>query len=406
MTAPVPERRAGIRLRVSDEARRARMAHRHRLLSDRHTDDVALIADDLVALHSSDPASVYLSVFVRMREPDPEAVDAALYDERSLVRHHAMRRTIWVMTRETVRLAHGAATAKIASVERKRTARALADSTDIADPEAWLAAAKTEVAEHLTKVGTADTRTIGRQLPHLVIPVKFGGGTRNPATLNAHTKVLQGAGFDATLVRGRPNGGWVSSEYEWASTEAWLGEPIAGLDELDAATELIGRHLRAFGPVTETDLRWWFGWTAGLTRKALARADAESVVLDDGADAWVSAGDGEASGVVEPWVRLLPGLDPTAMGWKLRDWYLDPSMAPYLFDRFGNAGPTIWADGRIVGGWVQRPDGTIGTDVLAPISPVHRRLLDEAIEELHAAVGDVVVRPRFPAPCQKALLAG
>ena len=44
------------------------------------------------------------------------------------------------------------------------------------------------------------------------------------------------------------------------------------------------------------------------------------------------------------------------MGWKLRDWYL-PAAAADAFDRNGNAGPTLWVDGRVVGAWAQAPDG-------------------------------------------------
>ena len=62
------------------------------------------------------------------------------------------------------------------------------------------------------------------------------------------------------------------------------------------------------------------------------------------------------------------------MGWKEREWYLGDH-APALFDRAGNAGPTVWWDGRIVGGWVQRRDGEVvyrlledvGGDALAAI---------------------------------------
>ena len=42
-----------------------------------------------------------------------------------------------------------------------------------------------------------------------------------------------------------------------------------------------------------------------------------------------------------------------AVGWKVRDFYLDPTDVPYLFDSAGNAALTAWWDGRIVGTWVQ-----------------------------------------------------
>ena len=80
--------------------------------------------------------------------------------------------------------------------------------------------------------------------------------------------------------------------------------------------------------------------------------------LDDGTTGHVLPGDLEATPPSEPVAALLPGLDPTTMGWKARAWYLGEH-GPRLFDRNGNAGPTIWWDGRIVGGWASMPDGVI-----------------------------------------------
>ena len=93
------------------------------------------------------------------------------------------------------------------------------------------------------------------------------------------------------------------------------------------------------------------------------------------------------------------------MGWKERDWYIAPELVARLFDRFGNAGPTVWVDGEIIGGWVQRPDGEIAVELHRSLGHDHQTLLDQAIDEITAAVGGVVVRPRFPASAQKDLFA-
>ena len=57
--------------------------------------------------------------------------------------------------------------------------------------------------------------------------------------------------------------------------------------------------------------------------------------------------------LIAPWVALLPGLDSTVMGWKERAWFLGGHQHA-LFDVNGNAGPTVWCNGRIVGGWAHR----------------------------------------------------
>ena len=126
---------------ITDDERRARLAHRHRLLPPARTDDMARIADDVVALHSTDPVTVFLSAMVRMQHPSVEAVERALYGDRSVVRHHAMRRTLWVATPDVVRLMHAAATRKLVGPEHRRTAKLLAEN-GVADPEGWIADAR------------------------------------------------------------------------------------------------------------------------------------------------------------------------------------------------------------------------------------------------------------------------
>ena len=46
------------------------------------------------------------------------------------------------------------------------------------------------------------------------------------------------------------------------------------------------------------------------------------------------------------------------MGWYDRDWYLGGHRSQ-VFDTNGNAGPTIWWNGRVVGGWTQDGDGRV-----------------------------------------------
>jgi len=387
---------------ISDQQRRWRLGHRHLLAESARTNDVEAIAGALVGLHSSDPATVFLSAMARMVTPSIEAIEDALYETRTIVRHHAMRRTIWVMPIRTARAAHAATTSKIAAAERKRTLKAIEASGEIADADRWFTDAGAEVRAAIEQAGSLSTRELGQALPHLAVPLEFGSN-KNSATLNAHTKVLQGAGFDASLVRGRPAHTWTSSEYPWSVTEDWLGEPIVGLAKREAAAELVDLWLRRFGPGTEADLVWWFGDTKTLIRNALADIEATPVVLESGAPAWVAKDDDEVD-EPEPWVRLLPGLDSTSMGWKERDFYLDPAHVEPMFDRFGNIGPAIWADGRIVGGWVQRANASIVYELFTKLSSAHRRLLDEAIEQLESVLEDVVVRPRFPVRMQKGLL--
>ncbi|MDT7579858.1 MAG: hypothetical protein QOK35_1122, partial [Pseudonocardiales bacterium] len=323
-TRPVPDRR------IDAAERRARLAARHRLVPSRRTDDVVAIADDLVALHSSDPVTVYLSVLARMRNPLQAAVEKALYDDRTLVRHHAMRRTLWVGGHDVVRLAHAAATVDLHRVQYRMLSTGLA-AAGFADPDAWVAAGRAQVLDLLTE-GPLPARDIGRRLPDLTLPIPAG---RLDNLLAAHTRLLLVLGFAGDVVRGRPTGTWINGQYRWAAARDWIPGGIdAGLDKRTAAAGLTRRWLHTFGPGTRTDLQWWAGWTGATTTRALADVDAVEVELEQGTG-FVLSDDLGPVAPAEPWVALLPGLDPTTMGWKDRSWYLDPEVAAGVFDRNG-----------------------------------------------------------------------
>jgi hypothetical protein len=383
------------------DERRARLALRHHLLPDSRTDDLPQLADDLVALHSSDPVTVYLSALARMARPAIEAVERALYTDRTLIRHHAMRRTLWVATPEVVRQMHAAASRKLVLPERKRLAGLLAQS-GIDDPGRWLAQARDQTLAYLNIHGATTARTLGQQVPALRQPLQMAPGKRWQATVSAHTRVLTLLGLEGEILRGRPTGSWVNGAYRYAAAEQWLSGGLGQTDERTAAERLTRRWLRTFGPATTEDLRWWMGWTVATTKRALADARAQEVDLEDGAG-WLAEDDDDAPPETGPWVALLPGLDPTTMGWKRRAWYL-PESAADAFDSSGNAGPTIWVDGRVVGAWAQSPDGRLRLHYFEKVAAWRRRDIVERAADLTSWVGDTRFTVRFPGAINKTIV--
>lgn len=93
------------------------------------------------------------------------------------------------------------------------------------------------------------------------------------------------------------------------------------------------------------------------------------------------------------------------MGWKQRDWYVEDDRGGELFDRNGNAGPTVWADGRVVGAWTQRPDGEIVTAFTSEIGTEVGEVVATEAGRLAAWLGDVRVHWRYPTPITKRLAA-
>jgi hypothetical protein len=214
------------------------------------------------------------------------------------------------------------------------------------------------------------------------------------------TRVLFLLATEGRIVRVRPRGTWVSGQYRWAPTDSWLGAPLPTIATGEASAELLRRWLRAFGPATTTDIRWWTGWTQTKLRAALQTIETEEVAFEDGSPGYVLAEDADEVRSRKRWVALLPGLDPTTMGWKERDWYLG-AYGPRLFDRNGNAGPTVWMDGRIVGGWGQRADASVAVRYLEPLDASAEARVERERVRLEAWLDGARVTARFRTPLEK-----
>jgi hypothetical protein len=228
-----------------------------------------------------------------------------------------------------------------------------------------------------------------------------GAGTRWETTQSAGARVLPQLAMEGRIVRGRPRTTWTNGQYRWVPAAAWLGPGRVSPAPAEARAELLRRYLAAFGPVTETDVRWWAGWTARDARAALSSVGHAEVELGGGTGL-VLAGDLERTTRHDPGAALLPGLDSTTMGWKERTWYMG-AHERVLFDRAGNAGPTVWWDGRVVGGWAQRRDGEIAFRLLEDCGADAVRAVETEAARLAAWLGEARFSPAFLPPLQRAL---
>jgi hypothetical protein len=388
---------------VGGDERRARLGVRHHLAPSARAADPTRIAGDLLGLHATDPATVYLAAAARMREPDLAAVDRALIEERTLLRVLGMRRTMFVVPVDVAGIVDAACTRTIAARERRRLLGWLADAGVDPDPETWLREAEEEAMRALAARGEATAAEVAADVPRLRRRIVLGGGSKWAVEQAVGGRVLFILAAQGRIVRGRRRGSWATGgEYWWAPLEAWLSRPLPAWETEEAQAELVRRWLAAFGPGTAADIKWWTGWNAGEVKRALARVEPAEVRLDGGAAGYLLAHDVEPVVCEEPWVALLPALDPTAMGWNGRDWYLGDHRAP-LFDRSGNIGPTIWCAGRIVGGWARRADGEIAVRLLEDVGAEVEATVAGAADRLRALIGEGGVTPRFRTPLEREL---
>jgi hypothetical protein len=382
--------------------RRARLAVRHRLGARSRAVTPEEVAGSLVALHGTDPATVYLAVGARLADADKTVaeVERALYEDRTLVRMHGMRHTVFVFPTELAAVVHASTGLVNAAKARSALVKNVVSGSGGRLTAQWLAEVEASALAALARRGQATVGELTRDEPRLKEQFTYGAGTSYEASQTVSSRLMRVLGVEGRVVRGRPLGAWTSSQFRWA-----VAPPHPELPPEQAQRELLRRWLEACGPATEGDLKWWTGWRVTEVRRALTEIGAVPVTLDGGATGYVTPGDEEPLPAVEPWAALLPGLDPTAMGWQDRDWYLAPGLRPALFDRSGNVGPTVWWDGRVVGGWAQRADGEVVWRV--PDGEGLGREAHEAIEREAARLGSWLagtrVTPRFRTPLEKEL---
>ena len=380
--------------RIDRDERRSRLVRRQHL--DRTGTTIAQVAGEMAGLHSSDPASVYLALWARIPELDAADVEAALYSDRSVLRILGMRRTMFVVPRELAPIMDAATTRGYAAAQRRRLTQAFEATGLTDDGDAWFDAVGSAVVAALDEHGPMTARELTVHVPELAEKLTMTGGT-----VGASTRILFLLAIEGQIVRGRPRGSWVSSLYEWSTMEGWIGDRLRAVPAPEARASLLERWLSAFGPATERDCAWWTGWGLTDTRRALGDIGAVDVELDGGVG-YVVADDAET--VEEPVtaedVALLPGLDPTPMGWKERDWFIGPHTTS-LFDRNGNIGPSVWSGGRVVGAWGHAPDGEVVVRLLEPIDSRASDAIAAEADALRAWLGDIRIKARFPTLVEK-----
>jgi hypothetical protein len=363
---------------------------------------VAAATEAMTCLHATEPASVHLAAFARCGA-GIEEVDKALYDDRSVVKQLAMRRTVFVFPRELLPAVWGSAAARVAAQQRDRLARDLAKAGVTDDGPAWVEATSAAVLATLHARGPMTTAQLRASLPALAERLVVSPGKKYGGEFPVAPRVLTTLAASGAIVRGENDGGWKLSRPRWTVTEDWVdvGPP---LPEAEGYAALVHSWLRTFGPGTEIDIVWWLGASQAAVRRALADLEAVEVGLAQGTG-WVLPDDLDDEEPVQPWAALLPALAPTTMGWKVRRFYLGDNarqMAQRLFDTNGNAGPTAWWDGRVVGGWIQREDGTVVVVPAEKLDPAATRALGDKARELTARLAGDVVKSLYQSPLVRA----
>ena len=207
--------------RISVQGRRARLGWRHRLAGGTQASDPVAAAGSLVAVHSTDPSSVYLTLLARMAGGGIADVERALYEDKTLIRLLGMRRTVFVTTLDIAPVIQAACSRAVAANERRKLLGWLAESGVGDDVEGWLAGAEQAALAALTARGEATAAELAADDPRLRVQITLARGKSYEGTQNVASRVLLLLAAQGQVVRGRPRGSWTSHQYRWAPLAPW-----------------------------------------------------------------------------------------------------------------------------------------------------------------------------------------
>ncbi len=332
------------------QVRRRSLVQQH-LAPDAPAHSLEGLAADLLGLHATGTSGPYLQAFARLPGFRKDALDRALYQERSLIRVRCMRATVFILPLELARLA-------------------VVATRDFVEPRSVAFLAAGGVTER-------DYRDLADRIEDLLAGT---GGALTAAALRARLGVgvsLSGVVNlmcdQGRLVRDRPIGSWRSRTISYRLPD---GDLPSGDPEM-ARRALVARYIERYGPVSVNDVAWWTGLSLGMVRAAVRPLQAELASVS--VEGWTEPGlvraaeldalPGDRTG--EPSVVLLPELDPYLMGYRDRTRNVPTGRGDFIVDVAGNATSVVLLDGLVVGVWGTAADRSPSDAGTRPTVRVH-----------------------------------
>lgn len=387
-------------------------AGRHGLLPDSPPASLTEAVVAVLALHATEPATAYLSLWARLPGFTPAALDAALYDQRVLVRTAAMRATVHIVAADDLPYFHHACAPVRRQLDDSARRYIIARMGLGDDAAAYIDDLQCQVVSQLGSSGPATAAELARAIPALKSPIPYTVG-RYVGSFTIASRLVPAMCTSGLLVRARVRGTWRSSQCEYDLLARWLpGTDLNSTQPRQAVAWLVRRYLRQFGPVTVRDAAWWTGLPARDIAGALSDLGGEvaAVSLQDQTEPhMILASDLPAllalPGEPPAAAWLLPSLDPLIMGYAGRSRFLSPEDVAKVFDRAGNALPTAWVGGRVVGLWSQDASGRVKCHPFVPLEHDALDSLENRAAALTNFLGGTVIPYRTHSPFSRTVVA-
>ena len=336
------------------------------------------VVREICGLHAQVMSSAELSLWARVEDLEPGAVQEALWERRSLAKTWAMRGTLHLLPADELPLWVGALGVLKPRYHAASWQRYFGLSRE--EAEAMLAAIAQALDDRtLTRKELADE--VGRRLGS----EELGGKLRD-----GFGSLLKPSAFRGDLLFA-PS---VGRNVRFARPDRWLPGWKPAETEA-AAREVVRRYLAAYGPATREEFARWFGAASPAQAGRLIEGLGEEVapVEVEGTAAWMLAEhvpEAEEAGAAGA-VRLLPAFDHYVVAApRDQEAVLPGALKGRVYRPQGWLSPVLLVDGRMEGVWRHERQGdrlVVGIEPFQKQPGWVRRAAEEEAERLARFVG-------------------
>src|SRR5918997_1305742 len=336
------------------------------------------VVSQICGLHAQVMSSAELTLWARVEDLEPDAIQKALWEERSLVKTWAMRGTLhllpaaelprWVGAQGVLKPRYHAPS----WLRHFGLTREEAEALIVAIPEAL-------ADRMLTR------EELSQEVGRLVGSEELGDKLRD-----SWGALLKPAAFRGDLLFA-PS---VGQNVRFARPDRWLAEWQPTETE-GAAREVTRRYLAAYGPATREEFARWFGTSSPAQAGRLIEGLGEEIVSIEieGSQAWMLAEHVSEVEVAEPSrvVRLLPAFDHYVVAApRDREAVLPEALKSRVYRPQGWLSPVLLVDRHMEGVWSHERKGDRLVVEIEPFTKQPewvRRAAEEEAERLPRLLG-------------------
>jgi hypothetical protein len=309
---------------------------RHHLLDESPADAVT-ICRDICGVQAQVMSSAFLQLWARNHALTRSQIEAALWQNRTLVKTSLMRQTLHLVPADEFLL-------YIAAVKSSRMAGGLRIMAKFGIVR--------EEADALTALimDSLSSGPLGR--PAITAAVRPKVSKRVRSWMEKVFSIVRLPVFEGLICYGRGE----SKEVSFIRVDSWLpnlkSKPFS---ETEAQCALFRKYLRAYGPATPADFSHWSGIPMQQVRPLRALLESElqeipgekksSLLLRED----IAALNGKSE--TQACIRLLPSFDTYLLAHRAKDHLLSTKHYKRVYRNQGWISPVVLIDGTVAGVW-------------------------------------------------------